>query len=141
MSVVGVIPPVKKHLKGLNEIHSRRNLCYNFTRLLLIPLLFFFMSLAFLSVASASDDQEQPYISDPNLEVEQVFRGLHLPTTMAFIGPDDILVLEKNSGTVERITNGHKLLKPLLDEDVSYSDERGMLGIAISQNKTNNSNS
>ena len=98
------------------------------------------MPLAFLSDGNASDNQEKPYLSDPNLKVEQVFKGLDVPTTMAFIGPDDILVLEKNSGTVERITNGHKLAEPLLDVDVSYTNERGMLGIAIAQNETNNTN-
>ena len=31
------------------------------------------------------------------------------PTTLAFVGPDDILVLEKNKGTVQRIVNGQML--------------------------------
>jgi aldose sugar dehydrogenase len=98
------------------------------------------MSLAFVSDGNASDGDVKPNISDPNLKIELVFRGLDFPTTMAFIGPDDILVLEKNNGTVERITNGNKWVEATLDVDVSYSDERGMLGIAIAENETNNSN-
>jgi aldose sugar dehydrogenase len=43
---------------------------------------------------------DEPIINDPNLKVEQVVEGLELPTTMAFLGPDDILVLEKDKGTV-----------------------------------------
>jgi hypothetical protein len=31
---------------------------------------------------------------------------------MAFLGPNDILVLEKNGGAVQRIVNGHMLPKP-----------------------------
>jgi hypothetical protein len=34
---------------------------------------------------------------------------------MAFLGPDDILVLEKEKGTVQRIVNGEMLPEPLLD--------------------------
>jgi aldose sugar dehydrogenase len=97
------------------------------------------MSLAFVSDGNASDGDVKPNISDPNLKIELVFRGLDFPTTMAFIGPDDILVLEKNNATVERITNGNKWAEAMLDVDVSYSDERGMLGIAIAENETNNS--
>src|SRR5918995_5781209 len=50
---------------------------------------------------------------------------------MAFLGPDDILVLEKNEGTVKRIVNGTVLSEPLLDVNVANKNERGMLGIAI----------
>jgi glucose/arabinose dehydrogenase len=56
-----------------------------------------------------------------------------LPTTMAFVGPDDILVLEKNKGTVQRIVNGQMLAAPLLQVNVSSEVERGMLGIAVSK--------
>ena len=35
-------------------------------------------------------------INDPNLKIEVVAAGLELPTSMAFLGPDDILVLEKD---------------------------------------------
>jgi glucose/arabinose dehydrogenase len=53
---------------------------------------------------------------------------------MAFLGPDDFLILEK-AGTVKRVTNGVILDKPLLQVDVSVKDERGLLGIAISEKK------
>jgi len=58
---------------------------------------------------------------------------------MAFLGPDDILVLEKNNGIVRRIVNGAMLPEPLLDVNVANKNERGMLGIAVSnnENKTN----
>jgi hypothetical protein len=47
------------------------------------------------------EDEEQPSIKDPNLGVELVSSDtLEFPTSMAFLGPDDILVLEKEKGTV-----------------------------------------
>jgi aldose sugar dehydrogenase len=39
-------------------------------------------------------------VKDPNLKVELFAQGLRSPTSMAFLGPNDILVLEKESGTV-----------------------------------------
>jgi hypothetical protein len=44
---------------------------------------------------------------------------------MAVLSPDDILVLERFEGTVQRIINGNMLEEPLLDVDVSSQD--GML--------------
>ena len=74
---------------------------------------------------------------DPSLKVEPVFSdGLKGPTTsMAFLGPNDILVLEKNTGKVQRILNGNLQEKPLLQANVSTEVELGMLGIAISKNQ------
>ena len=42
----------------------------------------------------------QPTVVDPRLEVRTVVSGLNSPTTMAFLGDDDILVLEKETGMV-----------------------------------------
>jgi len=78
--------------------------------------------------------QNEPYVSDPNLKAEVVAQGLDTPTTMAFLGPDDLLVLVKDKGTVIRIVNGIISDKPLLDVDVANSVERGLCGIAISKN-------
>lgn len=77
--------------------------------------------------------QNEPYISDPNLKIEEVVNGLEAPTTMSFLGPDDFLVLEKDKGTVRRVINGNILDKPLLDVEVANSVERGLCGIAVSK--------
>jgi aldose sugar dehydrogenase len=80
-----------------------------------------------------------PIINDRHLGAEIVFKGgLNFPTSMAFLGPDDILVLDKNKGTVNRIVNGTMLKDPLLDVNVAIKGERGMLGIAISPKHENN---
>ena len=42
---------------------------------------------------------EGPIIKDSNLKAEVVFEGLTSPTSIAFVGPHDILVLEKDKGT------------------------------------------
>src|SRR5919201_1046664 len=80
-----------------------------------------------------------PTINDPNLKVEEVFNGLEEATSMAFLGPNDILVLEKDKGTVQRIVDGKMLPDPLLDVNVANLDERGLLGIAVAK-QTNNNN-
>ena len=75
---------------------------------------------------------ETTSIRDPILRVETVAEGLEFPTTMAFLGPDDFLVLEKEKGTVQRIVNGKMLSEPLLDVSVGTSQERCMCGVAVS---------
>src|SRR5829696_9639853 len=72
---------------------------------------------------------------DPNLKIELVTSGLDFPTTMAFLGPDDFLILEKNTGIVKRFVNGTLIEKPLLHVNTSIKDERGLLGIAVSEKK------
>src|SRR5918993_674542 len=74
-----------------------------------------------------------PSVADSNLQVELVVAGLEIPTTMAFLGPDDFIVLEKDKGTVLRVINGVISSKPLLDVNVATSVERGMLGVAVSK--------
>jgi aldose sugar dehydrogenase len=81
-----------------------------------------------------------PTVNYPNLKVQVVSGGIKFPSSMAFLGPNDILVLEKNNGTVQRIINGKVLSRPLLHVNVANDAERGMLGIAISkhENRTGN---
>jgi aldose sugar dehydrogenase len=75
-----------------------------------------------------------PYVTDPNFTVETVATGLKVPTDMAFLSDDVILVLEKNNGTVRKVVNGTVLREPILDVSVATKDERGMLGIDVVQN-------
>jgi glucose/arabinose dehydrogenase len=68
-----------------------------------------------------------PSLNDNNLTVEQYVTGLNHPTTMAFLGANDILILEKDNGTVMRIKDGE--LFPIIDVEVENDKELGMLGI------------
>src|SRR5215475_13427411 len=72
----------------------------------------------------------QPTLVDPRLEVRTVVSGLSSPTTMAFLGENDILVLEKETGRVRRVTNG-AIQSTVLDLPVNFGSERGLLGIAL----------
>src|SRR5215208_549617 len=80
-------------------------------------------------------NEENIVLSDPKLKVELVASGLDFPTTMAFLAPDDFLILEKNTGNVKRFVNGTLIEKPLLHVNTNIKDERGLLGIAVSEKK------
>jgi glucose/arabinose dehydrogenase len=71
-----------------------------------------------------------PSMTHPDLAVRTVVTGLASPTTMAFIGRNDILVLEKNTGKVQRVVNG-TIQSTVLDLAVNFGSERGLLGIAL----------
>ena len=77
---------------------------------------------------------ETQNITDSSLKSQLITQGLKAPSAMAFIGPNDILVTEKNSGNVQRITNGIISSQPLLHVDTTKKDERGLLGLATSRN-------
>src|SRR5688572_8894101 len=79
---------------------------------------------------------DNPKVRDPRLNIELIANGIESPTGMAFLGSDDILVLEQAKGTVQRIVNGSMLEDPILDVNVNAEDERGLLGIAVSKNSS-----
>ena len=78
-----------------------------------------------------------PILNDSSLKAELFFQqeieregGTLSPvSTMTFLNDDDILILNKNEGIVNRIVNGVLLEEPLLDANVANKRERGMLGI------------
>ena len=72
-----------------------------------------------------------PVMVDSNLLVRTVVTGLTNPTSMAFLGPKDMLVLEKSSGKVQRVIDGVIQPTPALDLAVNFGSERGLLGIAL----------
>jgi aldose sugar dehydrogenase len=74
--------------------------------------------------------QDGPEMVVPGLGVRPVVSGLVTPTSLAFIGPTDMLVLEKNSGRVVRVTAGVNR-GAVLDLGVNFASERGLLGIAL----------
>jgi hypothetical protein len=70
------------------------------------------LSLMYAQVATANLTGGIAF-NDPDLRAELIFTGLelterygHSPASkMAFLGPDDLLVLDKNGGQVRRILN------------------------------------
>jgi glucose/arabinose dehydrogenase len=71
-----------------------------------------------------------PLLMDASLSLQTVVSGLNMPTNIAFLGPNDFLVLEKSTGRVQRVTNG-AVQGTVLDLPVNFSSERGLLGIAL----------
>ncbi|MGB0004513.1 MAG: PQQ-dependent sugar dehydrogenase [Nitrososphaeraceae archaeon] len=98
--------------------------------LVLFPM-WYYVSPAFSRAKITIETQN---ITDSSLKSQLITQGLKAPSAMAFIGPNDILVTEKNTGNVQRITNGKISVQPLLHVNVTKKDERGLLGMATSIN-------
>ncbi len=92
-----------------------------------------YIQVSYGAYAKAPLSSSGPTVNDDTLTVEKVADGLDFPTSMAFLGPNDILVTEKNTGKVIRVTNGLVMPQPVLDVPVASAIERGLLGIAISK--------
>jgi aldose sugar dehydrogenase len=90
-------------------------------------------ALSLFATGASSADPAAPSVVDPNLTVRTVVGGLALPTSIAFLGPNDFLVLEKSTGKVQRVTNG-VVTSTVLDLAVNNASERGLLGIALHPN-------
>ena len=87
---------------------------------------------------SFNENPSKIILTDSNLQAEIITSGLDFPTSMAFLGSTDFIVLEKNTGMVKRVIDGNIISEPLLQIDVSKKDERGLLGVAVSEIKQNN---
>lgn len=90
-------------------------------------------NLSFGAYIKAPLAPEGPTIKDENLVVEKITDGLEIPTSMAFLGPNDLLVTEKETGRVIHIINGQIQEIPALDVSVATGIERGLLGIATAK--------
>jgi glucose/arabinose dehydrogenase len=88
---------------------------------------------ACIFAAASTSALSQPSMEDPNLDVRQVVSGLITPTSMAFLGEDDFLILEKNTGQVKRVQTSAAVpsVEVVLDLAVNFASERGLLGIAL----------
>jgi uncharacterized repeat protein (TIGR01451 family) len=74
-----------------------------------------------------------PLLLDQNLSVKTIVSGLSQPTSMAFLGAKEFLVLERATGKVQRVYNG-QLQTVAVDLAVNNASERGLLGIALHPN-------
>ncbi|HKZ61552.1 MAG TPA: PQQ-dependent sugar dehydrogenase [Nitrososphaera sp.] len=82
-------------------------------------------------IFSVLPDPNPPTISDPGLKVEKVIEGLALPTSMAFLDHDDILILQKDNGRVRLVSDGALQPDHVFEVSVENNNERGLLGVAI----------
>lgn len=81
-------------------------------------------------VGGAKAQSPSPEMLHPRLDVRTEVEGLVTPTSLAFLGEDDILVLEKQTGRVQRVVNG-AIQSTVVDLAVNNFSERGLLGIAL----------
>jgi glucose/arabinose dehydrogenase len=96
-----------------------------------IVVLMFVCTLASVAVSQGAAAQGTgPEMLDPALGVRTAVEGLSQPTSLAFLGKDDLLVLERASGKVQRVVDG-AVQGTALDLAVNSASERGLLGIAL----------
>jgi aldose sugar dehydrogenase len=75
-----------------------------------------------------------PVVYDKTIGIDKIIGGINYPVSMSFLGPDDIIILEKNTGTVKRIVNGQMMNEPLLEINVEKRKESGLTGSAVAHN-------
>jgi aldose sugar dehydrogenase len=85
------------------------------------------------ALAPPAAGAQAPALVEPNLSLRTTVDGLQLPTSIAFLGADDLLVLEKDTGQVKRVVDG-VVTATVLDLAVNNFSERGLLGIALHPN-------
>ena len=81
--------------------------------------------------------QTQPSVLNTKFQVKR-FAGDFEPSSMVFLGPDDVLVLDRDEGKVFRVTHGIRS-GPLIDVNVATNGYRGLLGVAaVNKNSITN---
>ncbi|HYT68933.1 MAG TPA: PQQ-dependent sugar dehydrogenase [Vicinamibacterales bacterium] len=92
-------------------------------------------AITYAALQPAGTHAAAPTMLDRTLGVRTVASGFVTPVSLAFIGLDDMLVLEKNTGRVQRVsgTGPSQTIKieTVLDLAVNSASERGLLGIAL----------
>ncbi len=116
-------------MNGSNTIIT----CSIFVLVLLFSLFVISSQISFGAYIKAPLSPSGPTVKDDQLTVEKVVDGLDFPTSMAFLGPNDVLVTEKETGKVMRVIDGQVQDTPVLDVSVANSIERGLLGIAVAK--------
>jgi glucose/arabinose dehydrogenase len=102
-----------------------------------------------MSGTVSKNGESGPRLSDPyeqSMSIETVAEGLSLPTSMEFVGNGNILVLEKDHGTVRLVSSSNRTLEkePVLKLEIENEAERGLLGVAFLNDNSvhdNNKNS
>lgn len=105
--------------------------------LLVLALLCGFSFVALDRQSHVGAQSSAPEMTVPNLAVRTTVANLITPISMAFLSANDFLVLEKNTGRVQRVVNG-AVQGTVLDLGVNFASERGLLGIALHPNFPSN---
>src|ERR671915_1911283 len=110
-----------------------------FSSLLLVVLTAIILSVSTISFFKSPTQTAyaQASISDNTLNVEAAVEGLSSPTSMVFLDDNNILVLEKE-GSVRLVSNGILQEQPILQVPANAENERGLLGVALSNGSNGN---
>ena len=87
----------------------------------------FLLAISFLLLVSPVRSQT---VEPIEFEVETYVEGLDSPVAFDFIGPEDLLVLERATGKVVRVTD-RGVARVVLDLDVADDGTRGGLGLTL----------
>jgi len=102
-------------------------------RLVYFMSLIFFSCSLFLALLSSTSSSSyklfgEASVREPDFELEKIVDGLSRPTGISFLGPQDFLVIEEDTGKVKRVVDG-QVAQTILDLDVSTDDSQGLIGI------------
>lgn len=81
----------------------------------------------------------EPTITNTHFRIERIFSENFEPSSMAFVGQDDILVLDRDEGKVYRVIQGINSAT-LLDVNVGTDGYRGLLGVVATVNENESIN-
>ncbi|MDQ3903790.1 MAG: PQQ-dependent sugar dehydrogenase, partial [Thermoproteota archaeon] len=91
-----------------------------------------FATYSFNNNVSFSNEDGEIYGNNTGIKLQSIYDGLKNPTAIAFLGPNDMLVLQQTNKSVIRIVNGQMLNEPALDDlGSSVKDVGCMCDIAI----------
>ena len=87
-----------------------------------------------ISNVAFSSEEGEIYGNNTRIKIERVYDGLNNPTAIAFLGSNDMLVVEQFNNKIMRIINGQMLDEPVLDVGNTIENMTCMCDIAILQN-------
>jgi aldose sugar dehydrogenase len=83
---------------------------------------------------SFSNEEGEIYGNDTRIKIEPIYDGLNSPTAIEFLGPNDMLVLQRTDNRIMRIVNGQMLDEPVLDLGNTLRVQGCMCGLTVLQN-------
>jgi hypothetical protein len=95
-----------------------------------------FVAIQLIPILSVHAD---PTMTNNHFRIEITFSANFEPSSMTFLGQDDILVLDRDEGKVYRVTQGINSAT-VLDVNVGTDGYRGLLGVVATVNENESIN-